>query len=223
MLELFGILAGIFATSFIVALSGALMPGPLLTVTISESARRGAWVGPLLIVGHGILELLFIVLILWGLGDLLMKAEVLSVIAFFGSFVLLWMGFGMIKGIKSLSLARDIERSQNGKLSSILKNPILAGVVVSLSNPYWTIWWLTIGLAYIFMSVKFGVLGLIAFFIGHILADLVWYSFVSTSVSFGTKFFTDKIYRGIAAVCGSFLLGFSFYFFKSGFDYLLKI
>ena len=223
MLELLGILAGIFATSFIVALSGALMPGPLLTVTISESAKKGVWVGPLLIVGHGILELLFIVLILWGLGDLLMKAEVLSIIAFFGSFVLLWMGLGMIRGIKSLSLARDIEKSQNGKLSSILKNPILAGIVVSISNPYWTIWWLTIGLAYIFMSVKFGVLGLVTFFVGHILADFVWYSFVSTSVSFGTRFFTDKIYRGVVIVCALFLLGFSFYFFKSGFDYLLKI
>ena len=51
----------IFFTSFVIALSGALMPGPLLTVTISESARRGFVAGPLLIAGHGLLELALVV------------------------------------------------------------------------------------------------------------------------------------------------------------------
>lgn len=31
----------IFVSSFIIALSGAMMPGPLLTVTIGDSSRRG--------------------------------------------------------------------------------------------------------------------------------------------------------------------------------------
>ena len=44
------VLFGIFATSFVIALSGALMPGPVLTVTISESTKRGFWAGPLIIV-----------------------------------------------------------------------------------------------------------------------------------------------------------------------------
>ena len=50
------LLAWIPLTSFIVALSGALMPGPLLTVTVGEAARRGFWAGPLIIVGHALLE-----------------------------------------------------------------------------------------------------------------------------------------------------------------------
>jgi threonine/homoserine/homoserine lactone efflux protein len=50
----------IFFSSFIIALSGAMMPGPLLTATISESSQRGVFAGPLLIVGHGILELLLL-------------------------------------------------------------------------------------------------------------------------------------------------------------------
>ena len=53
----------IFFTSFCIALSGALMPGPLLTVTISETTRRGLLVGPLLIIGHSILELILVVLV----------------------------------------------------------------------------------------------------------------------------------------------------------------
>ena len=216
-------LIGIFITSFFIAFSGAIMPGPLLTVTISESAERGAWAGPLLMVGHSILELAFILLILQGLGDILMQNSVLSVIAFFGSFVLLWMGFGMIVGARTLTLDKKVDEKEKGKSKKIFKHPIVAGILVSLSNPYWTVWWLTIGLAYIFISAKFGVPGIACFFIGHILADFVWYTAVSTSISLGKRFFTDNVYRGVVGFCGLFLLGFSFYFFYSGFDYLMKI
>ena len=57
----------IFGSSFVIALSGALMPGPVLTVTVSESARRGAKAGPLMIFGHGILELALVLALLGGL------------------------------------------------------------------------------------------------------------------------------------------------------------
>ena len=53
-------LALIFGSSFVIALSGALMPGPLLTATIAESSRRGFIAGPLLIGGHAILEMALI-------------------------------------------------------------------------------------------------------------------------------------------------------------------
>lgn len=213
---------GIFVTSFFLALSGALMPGPLLTVTINESVTRGVWTGPLLIVGHAILELIFIIIILLGLGAILRHDLVLAVIAFAGSAVMLVMGYSMIRKVRFLTLSGVPSQSPSGTFGRILKHPVSAGVIVSLVNPYWTVWWLTIGLAYIFIAAKLGIAGVIVFFIGHISADFLWYSVVSASISLGKKFFTDGIYRTIAAFCGLFLLGFSAYFFKSGFDYLLK-
>ena len=215
-------LIGILATSFLLALSGALMPGPLLTVTINESLTRGAWTGPLLILGHGMLELLTVAVILWGLGTVIHNDLVLSIIAFAGSGVMLWMGYSMIRGVRSLTLAGVSNQPEKGAVRKALAHPVFAGIVVSLSNPYWTIWWLTIGLAYIFIAAKVGIWGVIIFFFGHILADFLWYTIVSTSVSFGKRFMTDGVYRGVVAVCGLFLLCFSVYFFKSGFDYLLK-
>jgi len=215
-------LVGIFITSFFLALSGALMPGPLLTVTINESVTRGAWTGPLLIVGHAILELTLIIIILWGLGAVIRNDIVLSIIAFVGSAIMLGMGYSMIRNIRTLTLTDAPTQSPNGAIGRILKHPVSAGVIVSLANPYWSVWWLTIGLTYIFIAVKLGIVGIIVFFVGHVTADFLWYSVVSVSISLGKRFFTDGVYRGIAAFCGLFLLGFSVYFFKSGFDYLLK-
>ena len=46
-------MAAVFFSSFVIAFSGAMMPGPLFSVTVSESARRGFAVGPLLIASFG--------------------------------------------------------------------------------------------------------------------------------------------------------------------------
>jgi hypothetical protein len=44
--------AAIFVSSFLIGLSGALMPGPLLAVTIRDTTRRG-FHAPLLVLGTG--------------------------------------------------------------------------------------------------------------------------------------------------------------------------
>ena len=81
----------IFVTSFGVGLSGALMPGPVLTVTIAEATRRGFWAGPLIVLGHGIIEFsLFIALVL-GLGELLKHNLVFGIVGISGAIVLIWM------------------------------------------------------------------------------------------------------------------------------------
>ena len=72
----------IFCTSFVIALSGALMPGPLMTVTVTESSRRGAIVGPLMILGHSILELALVAGLLLGLAPFLAREDVFVFIDF---------------------------------------------------------------------------------------------------------------------------------------------
>ncbi|NOQ46845.1 MAG: LysE family transporter, partial [Desulfobulbaceae bacterium] len=87
--------------------------------------------------------------------------------------------------------------------------------------PYWIIWWASIGLGYILHSVKFGFMGIAAFFICHILADLAWYTLISFGVAKGRRFFSDIFYRRLIGCCASFLVIFSFYFFYSGFEKIL--
>ena len=203
------ILLTIFATSFVIALSGALMPGPLLTITLSESARRGFIAGPLIVCGHGILELLLVLLLLLGLAPVLNNDHVIGGVGLVGAVVLIWMAIGMIRTLPSLTL-QGVTGSNQGT------HPVWAGILMSLANPYWTIWWATIGLGYILYSLKFGLLGVIAFFIGHILADLAWYAAVSFTVARGRRFMNDRLYRGILACCAVALLGFGIYFGLAG-------
>ncbi|MGB9803092.1 LysE family transporter, partial [Desulfofundulus sp.] len=91
-------------------------------------------------------------------------------------------------------------------LSGGRMHPVLAGILVSLSNPYWTLWWATVGLGYIVLSLKQGTAGLVSFFGGHISSDLVWYSLVAGAVAGGRRFLTPSIYRLILVFCGAFLV-----------------
>ena len=204
----------IFSSSFLIALSGALMPGPLLTVTVSESTRRGAIAGPLVIFGHGVLELALIAALLLGMAPLLQRDDVFVVISLAGGSILLWMAYSMFKSLPDLRL----EVAQDNKKS---KNLVLTGILFSLINPYWIIWWASIGLGYILHSVKYGIIGVAAFFLGHILADLAWYALISFGVARGRRFFSDVFYRRLIGCCASFLVLFSCYFFYSGIEMIL--
>jgi len=200
----------IFCTSFIIALSGAMMPGPLLTATISETSRQGFKAGPLLILGHGILELLLVFALIFGLAPFLQRQEVFIFTAFAGAIILIWMGVGMLRSLNGLRI--DWEKKSAGS-----KHLIRAGILLSIANPYWTIWWASIGLGYILYSQKFGIPGILFFFLGHIIADLTWYAIVSLAVDRGRHFLTDRLYRGVIGICASFLIVFACYFAYSGF------
>jgi threonine/homoserine/homoserine lactone efflux protein len=207
-------LIAIFSSSFVIALSGALMPGPLLTVTVSESTQRGAIAGPMMILGHAILELSLVLALLSGLAPFLKRDEVFVVIALVGGCILFWMAVSMFRSLPTLRLDLTGEEQKP-------RNLIVAGILLSLANPYWTIWWATIGLGYILHSVKFGIGGVIAFFIGHIMADLAWYAFISFSVAKGRILFNDTIYRRLIGGCALFLIIFAGYFFYSGIERLV--
>jgi threonine/homoserine/homoserine lactone efflux protein len=206
----------IFVSSFVIALSGAMMPGPLLTTTISESSRRGFIAGPLLIAGHAILEIALVAILLLGLAPFFQMPVVFVATAITGALILLWMAFNIFRSLPSLSMSWEGDR-RNGN------HPITSGILMSVANPYWIIWWATIGLGYILYSWQLGLTGIAFFFTGHILADLCWYSIISAAVAKGRHFLNDRIYRGLIAVCAVFLVLFACYFAYAGFEKLNSI
>ena len=111
----------IFISSFVIALSGAMMPGPLLTVTISESSRRGFIAGPLLIAGHAILELALVSALLLGLAPFFQMPVVFVVTALTGALILLWMAFNMFRSLPSLHLSWEEDKIKRN-------HPIASGI-----------------------------------------------------------------------------------------------
>jgi len=211
------ILFTVFFSSFVIALSGALMPGPLLTATISESSRRGFWSGPLLILGHGILELALVAALLAGMAPFLRADWFFVTVSLAGGAILLWMAFGMFRSLPLLSIERVTGTASRPEMAGRAhRKLVLSGILLSLSNPYWTIWWASIGIGYILYCQRFGAWGVAFFFAGHILADLVYYSAVSAAIAKGRRFFSDRIYRGITAFCAFFLVVFACYFAFTG-------
>lgn len=192
------------------------MPGPVLTVTVSESIKRGSHAGPLLILGHGILELILVLAILAGLAPFFTREDVFVGISMAGGLILLYMSYTMLRDLPKLKLSLTGEKDTS-------RNLITSGIMLSLANPYWFIWWATIGIGYIVYAMKFGTIGVVFFFSGHILADLAWYSFISLAASKGRRFLSDRLYRCLIGFCAFFLVVFAGYFFYSGTIKLLSI
>lgn len=194
----------IFITAFVVALSGAMMPGPLLTVTVNETVRRGRFAALALVSGHALLELAIAVALALGLSRFLGNELVIRAIGVIGGAVLLWMGAGIIRDVigKRVSLS-EIKASDAGGSGMLLAS----GVVTSVANPYWTLWWATIGAGLLAKSMlQAGAGGFVSFYLGHILGDYVWYVLVGFVVAAGSKFAGDTIYRAVLFACGLFLV-----------------
>lgn len=208
-------LGAIAATSLVLGFSGAMMPGPLLTLTISETARRGMRAGPQLIAGHALLEGSLVILLLLGLAELVQRPMVFTLIALVGGIMLVWMGYSMMRSLPGLSLDLSADEQQKGSL-------LISGALVSLANPYFTLWWATVGIGYLTVTIDRGWAGGITFYLFHILADLLWYSAVAMAVSRGRNLLSDKIYRGLIGSCALFLVLFGGYFGYCGIDSLFS-
>lgn len=195
-------LAIIFSTSLITALSGAMMPGPLLTVTISNAAEKGRMPAIMLITGHAVLELILTVGFFFGLYAVLRDHTVIRIISILGGTFLAWMGYRMVSDSYKGRVSLDF--SSKGDLLCL--GPVFQGIATSISNPYWTIWWVTIGSNFMLSSLKYGLAGVSSFYLGHIVGDYLWYIAIAHIVIAGKRFVTDNVFRGVLFACGLFLV-----------------
>lgn len=180
------------------------MPGSLLTYTIRQALSNGPRAGFVIIFGHAILEISLLFLIFLGF-DLFLQSEGAQIgIGLLGGLFLAKMGLDMILGATRNQINVTVEEGGAND-----RRMVLSGILISASNPYFLLWWAVIGLGFVMKSFElFGYLGVILFFLGHILSDLTWYVFVSTLVGKTRRFLNQKTYRTVIMVLGAMLIFF---------------
>ncbi len=202
----------VFIQALLIGYSGAIMPGSLLTYTLNKSMKFGAKSGLIISIGHALLEMGLVILIFFGVGDYLSAPIAQLIISILGGAVLIFMGINMIKDSLLNKVCIELNEDNEMAYGSLLAG----GALLSASNPYFLVWWATIGLGLIMNAYKYiGILGIALVYFGHITADITWYVFISALVGKTRSFINQKIYKTIIIILGFSLCGFGVKFLIS--------
>ena len=203
---MFPILLSVVVISF----SGVMMPGPVFAVTLAKS-YQSPFAGTKVALGHAVIEVPLILLIYFGFAQFFQNVTVQLVLSVLGGGMIIWLGIGMFR-------ART-EVVRQGK--DVSYNAVVAGILTSGLNPFFLLWWATIGSLLIMRIIEFGTTGLILFIIVHWLCDLVWLSFVSNMVYRTHSLWGKKFQEWLFIGCSFLLIGFGGWFLISGLQLLI--
>jgi threonine/homoserine/homoserine lactone efflux protein len=185
-----------------ISLSGALAPGPVTAAAIAMGSRHRL-AGVLMALGHGLVEFPLMVLLIFGVGRFLQVPTVGRAIGLVGGGFLIFMAVQMFRGLA---------RMQTGDMPIARGGPLAAGILLSAGNPYFLIWWATVGLALITTAKDFGIWAFVLFALAHWSCDLVWLTILSWASFKGSVFLGPGRRRVLLAVCAAAMLVFGLYF-----------
>lgn len=200
----------IFAAAFVVGLSGALMPGPVTVVAIDHAVRSTWLAGTLTAAGHGLVEIAMVLVIVAGLNRLMRHRAAAAAVSVVGGLVLLWMGWDMVVSAPATVLPAGVSAPQ--ETLRTLGASLAAGAVATCGNPYWFLWWVTVGASQLAWSQDQVRGGLWVFTAGHVSSDVVWLTAVSAAAATGRRFLTDEAYQVILYVMGAAVALMGLYF-----------
>lgn len=184
---------------FIVGLSGAMLPGPMLAYAISSVLQGGTKNIILIVLGHIFIEVVMIVLILLGLKQLIGSKTVFTILSIMGGAMLIIMGLHIIFRASRIRLSMN-------KNNNFTSGSILGGIFFTAFNPTFPTWWLSIGTSLLSRALLFGLLGVIILIVGHWLADFAWFSFVGFAVNRGKLCLDNRAYQLILKILAIILI-----------------
>jgi len=193
-------------TVVVTSLSGVMMPGPMFTVTLAKS-MKSPWAGVLVSLGHAVVEVPLILAVYFGIAGFFQNDIVKLVLSVLGGAMIVWMGVDLFRARRKLA--------REGKDTSY--NAFVAGILMSGLNPFFLVWWVTVGslLLMNFLAVA-GDWGLPIFIVVHWLCDLVWLSIVSVTIYRTHSFWGEKFQEWVFIVLSLALLYFGVWFIVKG-------
>ena len=189
----------------IISLSGVMMPGPMFAVTVAKS-YKSQFAGTQIALGHAIVEIPLILLIYFGFARFFEEELVQIILYLIGAAMLLCLGVSMFRARSGV-----IEKGKD-----LAYNAVMAGVVTSLFNPFFILWWASIGIMLIRNSLDFGFTGFALFIPVHWLCDLIWLSFVSILIYRTQSLWGRKFQEWLFIACSLLLIGFGGWFLILG-------
>jgi threonine/homoserine/homoserine lactone efflux protein len=187
-----------------ISLSGVMSPGPLFAVTLAK-AGGDKKAGPIISLGHGVVEFPLMFLIYFGLNWVFTLTLVQKTISLVGGFVMIYMGVQMLR-----------TRKESLEQSSMLRHGSLVSAILATAvNPYFILWWATIGAALVTNAALFGLAGFLIFAVTHWSCDLLWNTLVSLTVFKSKRFWTRNVRTIIFSFCFLMLVGFGLWFIIS--------
>lgn len=189
----------------VISLSGVMMPGPMFAVTLAKSFRS-PWAGAQISLGHAVIEVPMILLIYFGFAHFFENSIVQLVLSILGGGMIIWLGIGMFRArTEVVTQGKDLPYSS-----------FTAGILTTILNPFFLLWWATVGSMLIMRVIDFGTIGLILFTIVHWLCDLFWLSFVSVVVYKTHSLWGKRIQEWVFIASSMLLAGFGIWFMVSG-------
>jgi threonine/homoserine/homoserine lactone efflux protein len=181
----------------VISLSGVLAPGPVTAATLA-AGTRSRHAGALVAVGHGIVEFPLMLLIMAGMGAVFQYRAVRIAIGLVGGAFLILMGVQMLRGSAAAKVSP----------APVARDPIWTGVILSVGNPYFLLWWATVGLALATRAMELGVLAFANFAVIHWLCDLGWLEALSLASFKGARLLGGRSQRVVLTICAAALLFF---------------
>jgi threonine/homoserine/homoserine lactone efflux protein len=192
-------------TVFLISCSGAMQPGPV-TATAIKMGTHNRWAGTLIAIGHGVIEFPLMVIIIFGIGEYFKIEKVQIVIGLAGGSFLLIMAAQSFISLKS---------NLDTESKALQSKPVLAGIILSGSNPYFLFWWATVGLALATKAVGWGIWAFVLFALTHWFVDLIWLQLLSFASFKGSVLLGKHGLKIVLAFCAAALLFFGLYFILS--------
>jgi threonine/homoserine/homoserine lactone efflux protein len=184
-----------------------MMPGPMFAVTLAKS-YRSPWAGTLISLGHAVIEVPLILLIYFGFARFFQNELVQLVLSIAGGAMIVWMGISMFRA------RTEVVRGSK----DLPYNAVVAGIITSGLNPFFLLWWATIGSMLIMKFLGFGPggWGLALFIMVHWVCDLIWLSLVSVTFNKTHSFWSKGVQEWLVIICSAILVGFGIWFIVSG-------
>ena len=168
-----------------ISVSGVMSPGPLFAANLAYGLKGGAKAGLKMAYGHTVVELPLVILLGVGVLSLESIPYFREVVALLGAISLFVFAGMQIKSV--LKKPVSIFEGTHG--------PFLAGIMLSALNPFFLIWWFTIGFKLIsdaLILASFAGIGIMFAF--HIWMDYAWLGTVGYLSSKGKKILSSKNY-----------------------------